>query len=89
MAKSIITQEGNIVNYSNLLAIYVDEDRDDNGNLLGYELLGTDNTQTAIVLGSFADERSAEKTKADLIRWLQGEAFSTFEMPVAEESGDH
>lgn len=89
MAKSIITQEGNIVNYSNLLAIYVDEDRDDNGNLLGYELLGTDSTQTAIVLGSFADEQSAEKTKADLIRWLQGEAFSTFEMPAAEESGDH
>lgn len=90
MAKSIITQDGNIVNYSNLLAVYVDEDRDDDGNLLGFELLGSDSTKTAIVLGRFADEQSAEKTKAAMIRWLQGEAFSTFEMPpVTDEGGDY
>lgn len=65
MAKSIITQDGNIVNYSNLLAVYVDEDRDDDGNLLGFELLGSDSTKTAIVLGRFADEQSAEKTNLE------------------------
>ena len=38
MAKSIITQNGTIINYSNLLAVYVDEDLDDNENILGFDL---------------------------------------------------
>ena len=40
MAKSIITQDGDIVNYGNLVAIYVEDDLDDDENVLGYELLG-------------------------------------------------
>lgn len=34
--KSIITQDGNVVNYNNLLAIYVDEELDDDENIIGY-----------------------------------------------------
>lgn len=91
MAKSIITQNGTIINYSKLLAVYVDEDLDDNENVLGFELVGvtgTEKNSEGIVLGSFADEQSAENAKDDLIRWLQSEAFSTFKMPTANESGD-
>ncbi len=91
MAKSIITQNGTIINYSKLLAVYVDEDLDDNENVLGFELVGvtgTEKNSEGIVLGSFADEQSAENAKDDLIRWLQSEAFSTFNMPTANESGD-
>lgn len=91
MAKSIITQNGTIINYSNLLAVYVDEDLDDNDRVLGYDLIGVTGAEKnaqAIILGSFKDEKSAENAKADLIRWLQSEAFSTFKMPTANESGD-
>lgn len=91
MAKSIITQNGIIVNFSKLLAIYVDEELDDSENILGYNLLGVTgmNEDTdAILLGSFSDLKSAVNAKADIIRWLQSEAFSTFEMPTANEGGD-
>lgn len=89
MAKSIITQNGSIVNYSNLLAVYVEADTDDEDRVIGYDLLGAvDNKSDAIVLGSFNDENTAENAKADIIRWLQSEAFSTFEMPAKNESGD-
>lgn len=91
MAKSIITQNGIIVNFSKLLAIYVDEELDDSENILGYNLLGVTgmNEDTdAILLGSFSDLKSAVNAKADIIRWLQSEAFSTFEMPTADEGGD-
>lgn len=89
MAKSIITQNGSIVNYSNLLAVYVEADTDAEDRVVGYDLLGAvDNKSDAIILGSFKDEKSAENAKADIIRWLQSEAFSTFEMPAVDESGD-
>lgn len=89
MAKTIITQSGAVVNFNSLLAIYVGESRDDNGRLTGFELLGTENSKSsAIILGEYKDEQSAENAKADMIRWLKSEAFSTFEIPLADESGD-
>ncbi|HPY85517.1 MAG TPA: hypothetical protein PLS20_10855 [Ruminococcus flavefaciens] len=91
IAKSIITQDGNVVNYNNLLAIYVDEELDDDENIIGYNLLGVvgmNKDSDAILLGFFNDEKSAMNAKADIIRWLQSEVFSTFEMPTANEGGD-
>lgn len=91
MAKSIITQNGALVNYSNLLAVYVDEDIDDDDRVLGYDLIGVASAEKnaqAIILGSFKNEKSAENAKADIIRWLRSEAFSTFDMPVSDEVGD-
>ncbi len=90
MAKSIITQNGTIINYSKLLAVYVDENLDDDENVLGYELLGvtgTDKDAQSLILGSYPDEVSAMQAKENLIRWLQSEAFSTFEMPIPDEDG--
>lgn len=91
MAKSIITQNGTIINYGKLLAVYLDEDLDDNENVLGFELVGVtgaEENSLGIVLGSFADKQSAESAKTDLILWLQSEAFSTFKMPTVNEGGD-
>ena len=71
--------------------MFVDDELDDDENVLGYNLVGVtsmDETNDAILLGSFDDFESAMKAKADLIRWLQSEAFSTFEMPTADEGGD-
>lgn len=70
MAKSIITQNGTIINYSKLLAVYVDEDIDDDENVLGFELVGVTGTEKhsqGIVLGSFADEQSAENANQAMI----------------------
>lgn len=91
MAKSIITQDGNVVNYNKLLAIYVEDELDDDENVVGYNLLGVvgmNKDSDAILLGFFNDEKSAMKAKADIIRWLQSEAFATFEMPTADKGGD-
>lgn len=91
MAKSIITQDGIIVNYNNLLAVFVDDELDDDENVLGYNLVGVtsmDEKNDAILLGSFHDEASAMEAKAELIGWLQSEAFSTFEMFQAGKGGD-
>lgn len=85
MAKSIITQNGSVINYCKLLAIYVDD------NVIGYDLIGVtgaEKNSQALILGSYADEQSAENAKADIIRQFQREAFSTFEMPTADNGGD-
>lgn len=91
MAKSIITQDGDIVNYGNLVAIYVEDDLDDDENVLGYELLGlTGGGKDAdiIILGRFSNAESALKARYELICWLQSEAFGTFEMPKTDKGGD-
>jgi|L1105metagenome_2_1110790.scaffolds.fasta_scaffold56022_2 hypothetical protein len=91
MAKSIITQNGSVINYGKLLAIYVDENVDDDDNIIGYDLIGVTGAEKesqALILGSYDDEKTAENAKADIIRWLQSEAFSTFEMPTADNGGD-
>ena len=90
MAKTIITQNGTIVNYSKLLAVYVDENLDDEEQILGYDLIGvtgTNQDSQALILGSYPDEAAAVQAKNELIRWLQSEAFSTFEMPISGEDG--
>ena len=91
MAKSIITQDGNIVNYGNLVAVYIEDDLDDDENVLGYDLLGLTvggKDSDVIILGSFTDAEAVLKARYELICWLQSEAFGTFEMPKTDEGGD-
>ena len=91
MAKSIITQNGDIVNYGNLVAVYIEDKLDDEENVLGYELLGlTSGGKDAdvIILGTYADAETALKARYDLICWLQSEAFGTFELSKTDEGGD-
>ena len=69
---------------NNLLAIYVDEELDDDENIIGYNLLGVvgmNKDSDAILLGFFNDEKSAMNAKADIIRWLQSEAWAVRRSP--------
>lgn len=68
MAKSIIAQDGTIVNFDKLLAVYVDEDIDDNENVLGYDLIGVTGStlySQPFILGSYP--HSFSSARADLI----------------------
>ena len=41
-----------------------------------------------ILLYHSSDYEEVMKVQRDITRWLQSEAFSTFEMPTADEGGD-
>lgn len=91
MTKYIVTQDGIIINFSKLLAVFVDVELDDNENVIGYNLVGVtsvDENYDSLLLGTYDDEESADNAKADIIEWLQCEAFSTFEMPVSTNGGN-
>ena len=60
MSKSIITQDGNIVNYGNLVAVYIEDDLDDDENVLGYNLIGLTGLQRKLTL-SFSEAIPMQK----------------------------
>ena len=86
MAKVIVSQDGIVVNFDKLLAIYVDEKLDNDENLLG--VTSMDRKIDAILLGSYADRHSAMKTKSDFVEWLSNESFSMFKMTPDEGGGE-
>ncbi len=88
MAKSIITQDGDLVNYNNLITIIVDKRPLPNETVDTFCLIGVDTTNEPILLYHSDNLDDVERVKRDLYRWLQSEAFSTFEMPAVDESGD-
>ena len=77
MAKNILTQSNDIINYDNLIAVSV-------------EICPIDYAEDRVVdepcIVAMDDEVCA--AMSDFIRWLQNEAFSTFEMPEGNEGGD-
>ena len=91
MAKSIITQDGDLVNYNNLVAISVEERAvgfDEEHSEDEYCIIGTDVKNGEILLYHSSDYEEVMKVQREITRWLQSEAFSTFEMPTADEGGD-
>lgn len=91
MAKSIITQDGDLINYDNLIAVSVElhpVKYDDNKEVDELCIIGTDITNEEILLYHSHDPDEVQQVQSNLIRWLQSEAFSTFEMPVTDEGGD-
>ena len=91
MAKSILTPEGDLVNYDNLIAVSVevrsvgvDEEHSEDE----YCIIGTDVTNKENLLYHSTDHDKVMNVQRDITRWLQSEAFSTFEMPTADEGGD-
>ena len=84
MAKSILTPEGDLVNYDNLIAVSVDEENSEDE----YCIIGTDVTNRENLLYHSSDYDKVMSVQRDITRWLQSEAFSTFEMPTADEGGD-
>lgn len=83
MAKSIITQEGHLVNYANIVAVTVEIS--DDGDVYG--LIATDTGNSIYVLGTYQTENMAVMAEKRLIDWLNSEAFGVYSM--AENGGEN
>jgi len=81
MAKSIITQDNDVVNYNNLIAVSVEpcsieyaEDKfvEESG------IIASDVKGGEILLFHSQNDDDVSATMGSFIQWLQSEAFSTF-----------
>lgn len=82
MLKTIITQNGDIINLSSLFAIFIDASVTKDGKKK-FELNAVGAMGQTFVIGTYPDEASAVDAQTDIIRWLQNEAFSTFDLTAA------
>lgn len=82
MAKSIITQEGNVVNYANIVTITVEIS--DDGDVYG--LIATDTGSSIHILGTYPSENMAVSAKNRLTDWLNSEVLGVYS--VAENGGE-
>lgn len=83
MAKSIITQERNLVNYANIVTITVEIS--DDGDVYG--LIATDTGNSIHILGTYPSENMAVSAQKRLIDWLDSEALGVYS--VDENGGDN
>ncbi|MDE7363721.1 MAG: hypothetical protein K2N27_02360 [Ruminococcus sp.] len=83
MAKSIITQEGNLVNYANIVTVTVEIS--DDGEVYG--LIATDTGNSIHILGTYPSENMAVKAEKRLTDWLKNEAFGVYSM--TENGGEN
>ena len=83
MAKSIITQERNLVNYANIVTITVEIS--DDGDVYG--LIATDTGNLIHILGTYPSENMAVSAKNRLTDWLNSEALGVYS--VAENGGEN
>ena len=83
MAKSIITQDGDLVNYNNLVAISVEERAvgfDEEHSEDEYCIIGTDTSGNQIPMGNYKTPEAAEAALKDLYEWLNREAYAVYEI---------
>ena len=83
MTKTIITQNGDIINLSILFAIYVDTAVNMNTNQTHFELRAEGFMGHSFVIGTYADHTAAVHAKTEIVQWLQNEAYTTFEVAAA------
>ena len=86
MAKTIITQGGDLVNYANIIAVFVDDELDDDENVLGYNLWEPDVTNDNILLGEYATLDEAVQAKNKIVEWIDNEAYA--KVDLSEKAGD-
>ena len=86
MAKTIITQDGNLVNYANIIAVFVDDELDDYENILGYNLLGLDVAESTILLGEYDTLDEAIQAKNKIVEWIDSESYA--KVDLSEKAGD-
>ncbi len=79
MAKTIITQGGDLVNYANIIAVFVDDE-----NVLGYNLWGLDVTNDNILLGEYATLDEAVQAKNKIVDWIDSEAYAKVDLSVKD-----
>ena len=81
MAKTIITQDGDLVNYANVVAIAVNpmsEEDEEYSPDEAYVLLAHDTTNSVIALGYYPTQEKACEAEKSLVNWLDGEAFGVY-----------
>lgn len=83
MAKTIVMQDGNLVNYANIVAITVEIS--DDGDVYG--LIASDTSNSIYVLGIYPSENMAVSAKNRLTDWLNSEALGVYS--VAENGGEN
>ncbi|MBE6874154.1 MAG: hypothetical protein E7493_09640 [Ruminococcus albus] len=86
MAKTIITQGGDLVNYANIIAVFVDDELDDDENVLSYNLWGLDVTNDNILLGEYDTLDEAVQAKNKIVEWIDNEAYA--KVDLSEKAGD-
>ena len=86
MAKTIITQGGDLVNYANIIAVFVDDELDDDENVLVYNLWGLDVTNDNILLGEYDTLDEAIQAKNKIVDWIDNEAYA--KVDLSEKAGD-
>lgn len=89
MAKTIISQTGDAVNYENIAAIYTDDNRvqnPDGTESLTYILCADTVWDITYVLGEYDTEDDALNAKNELVKWLNKEMFCVYS--VSHNEGD-
>lgn len=82
MAKTIVTQEGSLVNYAHIITVYVEIS--DDGDVYG--LIATDTGSSIHILGIYPSENMAVSAQKRLTDWLDSEALGVYS--VDENGGD-
>lgn len=87
MAKTIVTQFGEFLNYDNLVKIGIvtnwedAEINEEDGTISpDYEMIGTDTSGNQIPMGNYKTPEAAEAALADLHNWLSAEAYAVYEV---------
>ena len=82
MAKTIVTQEGNLVNYAHIITVSVEIS--DDGDVYG--LIATDIVSSIHILGIYSSKNTAVSAKRRLTDWLDSEALGVYSL--AENGGE-
>ena len=89
MAKTIISQTGDIVNYDNIAAIYTDDnlvENSDGTESLTYLICADTIQDITYVLGEYDTEHEVLNARNDLVKWLDKEMFGVYN--VSQNEGD-
>ena len=87
MAKTIVTQFGEFLNYANIVKIGVETNWDDaeideeNGTIKpDFEMIGTDTASNKIPMGIYDTPDEADNALKALHDWLSTEAYAVYEI---------
>lgn len=87
MAKTIISQTGDIVNYNNIAAIYTDDNlvqNPDGTESLTYILCADTIQDITYVLGEYDTEDEVLNARNALVKWLNKEMFGVYNVSQNE-----
>lgn len=82
MAKSIVAQSGDVVNYDNIAAIYTDAEQivNSDDSITTEFSVKADSSNSTYTLGVYESEEKAEEVRNRLVAWLQKEMFAVYDI---------